>query len=113
MLLSIGCRKHPSESFRVRNERDMKLRDYSFKVVQFSGGKCLRDGRYTKATLIEYYTADIPLPDLRSHIANDCQRMMTTAGTDPCAVSYPDLLKAHLDRQRAAGTTESELSENC
>ena len=64
---------------------------------QFSCGKCLHNGRYKKSALIEKYTADIPLPDLRSHIAHDCQRMMTTAGTDPCAISYPDLLKAHLD----------------
>jgi hypothetical protein len=34
-------------------------------------------------------------------IAHDCQRMMTTAGTDPCGISYPDLLKAHLDRRTA------------
>ena len=84
----------------------MKLRDYPFEVVQFSCGKRLRNGRYKKSALIEKYTADIPLPDLRSHIAHDCQRMMTTAGTDPCAISYPDLLKAHLDRQRAAGSVE-------
>ena len=87
----------------------MKLRDYPFEVVQFSCGKCLRNGRYKKSALIEKYTADIPLPDLRSHIAHDCERMMTTAGTNPCAISYPDLLKAHLDRQQAAGVTESEL----
>ena len=73
-----------------------------FDVVHFSGGKCLRNLRYKKSALIEKYTADIPLPDLRSHIAYDFRRMMTTAGTDPCAISYPDLLKAHLDRQRAA-----------
>ena len=58
----------------------MKLRDYPFEVVQFSCGKCLRNGRYKKSALIEKYTADIPLPDLRSHIAHDCERMMTTAG---------------------------------
>jgi hypothetical protein len=28
--------------------------------------------------------------------------MLNKAGTDPCSISYPDLLKAHLDRQRAA-----------
>ena len=87
----------------------MKLRDYPFEVVQFSRRKCLRNGRYKKSALIEKYTGDIALPDLRSHIAHDCQRMMTTAGTDPYAISYPDLLKAHMDRQRAARTTESEL----
>ena len=58
----------------------MKLRDYPFEVVQYSCGKCLRNGRYKKSVLIEKYTADIPLPDLRAHIARDCQKMMTTAG---------------------------------
>ena len=53
----------------------MKLRDYPFEVVQFSCGKCLRNGRYKKSGLIEKYTADIPLPDLRSHIAHYDQRI--------------------------------------
>ena len=79
----------------------MKLRDYLFEVGQFSYGKCLRNGRYKKSALVEKYTADIPLPDLRSHIAHDCERMIKTAGTDPCANSYPDLLKAHLDKRTA------------
>ena len=48
-------------------------------------------GKYKKSALIEKYTADIPLPDLRTHIADYCDRMMKTAGTDPCAISYPDL----------------------
>ena len=87
----------------------MKLRDYPFEVVQFSCGEGLRNGGYKKSALIEKYTAGIPLPNLRSHIAHDCQRIMPTAGTDPCPFSYPELLKAHLDRQREAGTAESEL----
>ena len=90
----------------------MKLRDYPFEVVQFSSGKCLRKGRYKKSSLIKKYTADIPLPDLRTHIAHDCQRMTTTAGPDPCEITYPDLSKVHLDRQLAAGVTESELVKN-
>ena len=53
----------------------MKLRDYPFEVVQFSCGKCLRNGRYKKSALIEKYTADITLPDLRSHIAGDYESM--------------------------------------
>ena len=85
----------------------MKLRDYPFEVVQFSCGKCLRNGRYKKSALIEKYTADIPLPDLRSHMAQNCQPMKKTAGTDPWGISYPDLLKAHLDR-RTAQTPEIE-----
>jgi hypothetical protein len=84
----------------------MKLRDYPFEMVQFSCAKCLRSGRYKKSALIDKYTADIPLPDLRSLIAYDCERMLNKAGTDPCSISYPDLLKAHLDRQRAAGSVE-------
>ena len=33
---------------------------------------------------VQYYLPGLgaPLPDLRSHIAHDCQGMMTTAGTD-------------------------------
>ena len=84
----------------------MKLRDYPFKVVQFSCGKCLRKGRYKKSTLIDKYTADIPLPDQCSHIAGGCERMPNKAGTDPRSISYTDLLKAHLDRQRAASSVE-------
>ena len=59
----------------------MKLRDYPYDVVQFSCGKRLRNGRYKKFALIERYTADIPLPDLRSHIAGDCERIMDKVGT--------------------------------
>ena len=84
----------------------MRARDYAFEVVQFSCGKCLRNGRYKQSVLIEKYTADIPLPDLRIHIAYFCQYMMKTAGTNPYGISYSDLLKAHLDRQRAAGSFE-------
>ena len=88
-------------SFRIRNEKNMKVRDYPSEVVQFSFGKCLRNGTHKKFTLVDRYTADIPLPDLHSQIAHDCQRMMTTAGTDPYVNSYRDLLKAHLDRRTA------------
>jgi hypothetical protein len=87
----------------------VKFRDYPNQMVQFSCAKCLRSGRYKKSALIEKYTADIPLPDLRNHIASDCERMLNKAGTDPCGISYPDLLKAHLDWQQATGITESEL----
>ena len=79
----------------------MKLRDYLFEVGQFSYGKCVRNGRYKKSALVEKYTADIPRPVLRSHIAHDCERMIETARTDPCAISYSDLLKAHLERRNA------------
>ena len=53
----------------------MKLGDYPLEVAQFSCGKCLRNGRYKKSALIEKYTADIPLPDLRTHIAHYDQRI--------------------------------------
>ena len=76
----------------------MKLRDYPFEMVQLSCAKCLRSGRHKKSSPIYKYTADIPLPDLRSHIAGDCERMLNKAGTNLCAISYPGLLKAHLDR---------------
>ena len=55
----------------------MEVRDYAFEVVQFSCGKCLRNGRNKISALTEKYTVDIPLPDLRTHIAHDCQPMMT------------------------------------
>ena len=84
----------------------MKLRDYPFEMVQFSCAKCLRSGRYKKSRLIEKYTADIPLFDLRSHIAGDCERMLNKAGTNHCAISYRDLLKAHSVRQRTEGSVE-------
>jgi hypothetical protein len=70
----------------------MKLRDYPFEIVQFSCAKCLRSGRYKKSTLIKKHFADIPLRDVRSHIAGDCERMLNKAGTNPCTNSYPGLL---------------------
>ena len=79
----------------------MKFREYPFEIVQFSCGKCLRRGRDKKTALIEKFGADTPYPDLRSHIAHDSERMMKTAGTDPCGISYLDLLKANLDRRTA------------
>jgi len=79
-------------SFPIRSDSIMKLRDYPFEMVQFSCAKCLRSGRYKKSTLIEKYTADIPLPDLRSHIADDCERMLNEVGIDPYAISYQELL---------------------
>ena len=75
----------------------MKLRDYPFEVVQFSCSECFRNGKYMKAKLIEKYTADIPLPDLRSHISGDYERMLNEARATPCAISYPELMKAYLD----------------
>ena len=74
----------------------MELRDYPFEVVQFSCGKCLRNGRYKKSALIEKYTADIPLPDLRSHIAGDCERMTTQVNdvdVENVTFGYPQILK--------------------
>ena len=70
----------------------MKLRDYPFEVVQFSCGKCLRNGRYKKSALIEKYTADIPLPDLRSHIADACERVVNKAGIDHNAIQRHDFM---------------------
>ena len=61
----------------------MRLRNYPFGVVQFSCGKCLRTGRYKKSALIEKYTADIPLPDLRSHIAHEYKKIFNV-----CEVKY-------------------------
>ena len=69
----------------------MKLGDYPLEVVQFSCGKSLRNGRYKKSSLIKKHTADIPLPDVRSHIAGNCERMLSKAGTNACAISYPGL----------------------
>ena len=67
----------------------MKLRDYPFEVVHFSCGKCLRNGGYKKFVLIEKYTADIPLPDLRTHIAHDCQRVITKSGVFDAGNAIP------------------------
>ena len=72
----------------------MKLRDYPFEVVKFSCGKSLLNGRYKKTALIEKNTADIPLPDLRSHIAHDCQRTTKMGRTDPYSVLYLEVLRA-------------------
>ena len=79
----------------------MKLRDYPFELVQFSCAKCLRSGRYKKSSLIYKYTADIPLPDLPSHIAGDCERILNKAGTDPRGISDPESMKAYLNTKNA------------
>ena len=71
----------------------LKLRDYPFELVQFSCAKCLRSGRYKRSSLIEKYTDNILLPDLRSYIAGGCERILNSARTDPWSISYPGLLR--------------------
>ena len=52
--------------------------------------KCGRSGQYRKTMLFEKYNADIPLPDLRRFVADDCRRLMLR-GNDPRGVQYVGL----------------------
>jgi len=49
------------------------LADYPHDIVHFACERCHRSGRYRKAGLIEQYSDDVTLPDLR-HLIAQCRR---------------------------------------
>jgi hypothetical protein len=57
-------------------------------MVRLVCTRCGRRGQYRKATLLEQYGPDIPLPDLRHEIAQ-CERLDRLTGG--CGVYYEDL----------------------
>ena len=52
----------------------LQLLDYPGDMVRLSCEKCGRSGQYRKQKLIERYSANIRLPDLREEIAQ-CRRV--------------------------------------
>ena len=63
----------------------LKLKDHPSDMVQFACEKCGRAGQYSKQHLIWRFGPDIPLPDLRTKIAN-CEREEKM--DDNCGVHY-------------------------
>jgi hypothetical protein len=68
----------------------LSLAEYPDAMVRLTCSKCGRSGQYRKATLIERYGRDIPLPDLLHLVGASCPKM-DTLGNDPCGVCYGDL----------------------
>ena len=67
----------------------LQLSEYPGDIVRLSCEKCGRSGQYRKRKLIERYSADMRLPDLREEIAQ-CSRHGQTH--DACMVRYVDLI---------------------
>jgi hypothetical protein len=67
----------------------LQLLDYPGDMVRLSCEKCGRSGQYRKQKLIERYSANIRLPDLREEIAQ-CRRHGQMH--DACMVRYTDLV---------------------
>jgi hypothetical protein len=67
----------------------LQLLDYPGDMVRLSCEKCGRSGQYRKQKLIERYSANIRLPDLREEIAR-CRRHGQMH--DACMVRYTDLV---------------------
>jgi hypothetical protein len=68
----------------------LSLAEYPAAMVRLRCAKCGRSGQYRKATLIENYGADVPLPDLLHKIGANCPKM-DALGNDPCGAHYRDL----------------------
>jgi hypothetical protein len=66
------------------------LAEYPGAMVRLTCSKCGRSGQYRKATLIEKYGREIPLPDLLHKVAAGYPKM-DTLGNDPCGAHYRDL----------------------
>ena len=52
----------------------LSLAKYPAAMVRLTYSKCGRSGQYRKATLIEKYGSEIPLPDLLHKIGNCASR---------------------------------------
>jgi hypothetical protein len=68
----------------------LSLAEYPGAMVRLTCSKCGRSGQLRKATLIEKYGREMPLPELLRHVAGDCPRMLSR-GNDPCGAHYRDL----------------------
>lgn len=68
----------------------LQLHEYSAEMVRIACDKCGRSGQYRKQNLIDWFGADIRLPDLRWEISH-CDRLGKTH--DACMVGYVDLIR--------------------
>jgi hypothetical protein len=74
-----------------RRRGSFSLAEYPSDMVRLKCFRCGRHGQYRKATLLEQYGPDIPLPDLRHKIAQ-CNRQDRLTGG--CGVYYKELAPA-------------------
>ena len=63
---------------------------YPAAMVRLKCAKCGRSGQYRKATLIQKYGRDIPLPDLLHLVGASCPKV-DTLGNDPCGLCHGGL----------------------
>ena len=68
----------------------LSLAEYPAAMVRLTCSKCGRSGQYRKASLIEKYGRDIPLPDLLHRMGASCPKM-DALGNGPCGAHYRDL----------------------
>ena len=68
----------------------LSLAEYPAAMVRLKCAKCGRRGQYRKATLIERYGREIPLPDLLHLVGASCPKM-DALGNDPCGAHYRDV----------------------
>ena len=69
---------------------NLRLRNYPSSLVRLACSKCVRRGQYRRATLIEKYGEDIPLPTLLTAIAQ-CTGGVTSGQWSNCGAYYVDL----------------------
>ncbi len=62
-----------------------------FGMLEVQCGRCDRRGRLRTDKLIEQHGPDMSLPDLRDHLAGDCEHKDAWARKDRCQVFYPQL----------------------
>lgn len=55
--------------------RSLSLTEYPTAMVRLKCAKCGRSGQYRKATLVEKYGREIPLPDLLHLVGASCPKM--------------------------------------
>jgi hypothetical protein len=70
----------------------MKAKDYPFKSVRISCAKCDRQGRYSRAALVELVGPETELPDALARISADCPQRQTPLAYDQCMALYADLI---------------------
>jgi len=62
-----------------------------FQMLEVRCGKCTRRGRLRIDKLIDEHGRDMSLPDLRKHLAADCEHNASAGLMDQCQVYYPQL----------------------
>jgi hypothetical protein len=62
-----------------------------FPMLEVRCGNCARSGRLSIDKLIEQHGLNMPLPDLRKHLAGDCEQRTARIRKDRCEVFYPQM----------------------